>query len=74
MSEGPGVWSFVIRLARGMTPHSSISSKACDEPTKDVHATWQPSSTLRLDRVPLDRGGPRWNFNADSHDILKSIH
>ena len=39
-SEGPGVWSFVIRLVRGMTPHSSISSKACAEPTKDVHATW----------------------------------
>ena len=25
-SDGPGVWSIVIRLARGMTHHSSVSS------------------------------------------------
>ena len=30
-NEGPGVWSFVIRLTRGMTPHSSVSYRACNQ-------------------------------------------
>jgi hypothetical protein len=54
-----------------MRSHSSISSGACDKQTKDIHATWQPTPTLRLDCLPLNRGGLRRNVNADSHDILK---
>ena len=71
ISEGPGVWSFVIRLARGMTPHSSISSGTCDEPTGDVHATWQPASTQCLDRLPVDRSGLGRNSHANPDEFLK---
>ena len=70
-SERPKAWSFVIRLARGMTPHSSVSSRACNQQTRDAHATWEPASTLCMAGLPLDWHRAGWNINANPNDILK---
>ena len=70
-SEWPEAWPFAIRSTRGMTPHSSVSSRACNQLTRDAHATWEPASSLCMAGLPLDWHRIRRNINANPNDILK---
>lgn len=48
-------------------------SEACDQLTRDVHATWRPTPTLRMAGLPLDWSWARRNTHANPNDILMTI-
>jgi hypothetical protein len=47
------------------------SSGACNQLTRNAHATWQSASTLRMAGLLLDWNRAGRNINANPNDILK---